>query len=58
MLACPAVWASLTIATVRWKLVQVARRILCHAGREVLRLVLDAEALACWRVIRQPCVAT
>ena len=56
-LACPAAWASQTIATVRWKLVQVAGRILRHAGQVVLRLVLDAEALACWRTIRQRCGA-
>lgn len=56
-LACPASWASQTIATVRWKLVQVAGRILRHAGHVVLRLVLDAEALACWRTIRQRCGA-
>lgn len=54
-LACPAAWAPQTIATVRWKLVQVAGRILRHAGQVVLRLVLDAEALACWRTIRQRC---
>ena len=55
--ACPAAWASQTIATVRWKLVQVAGRILRHAGQVVLRLVLDADALACWRTIRQRCGA-
>ena len=54
-LACPAAWASQTIATVRWRLVQVAGRILRHAGRVVLRLVLKAEALACWHTIRQRC---
>ncbi len=46
-LACPPAWASQTIATVRWKLVQVVGRILRHAGYVVLRLVLEAEALAC-----------
>jgi hypothetical protein len=56
-LACPAAWAPQTIATVRWKLVQVAGRILRHAGQVVLRLVLDAEALACWRTIRPRCWA-
>ncbi len=56
-LACPAAWSTQTIATVRWKLVQGAGRMLCHAGRVVLRLVLDAEALACWRAIRQRCWA-
>ena len=56
-LACSATWAPQTIATVRWKLVQVAGRILRHAGQVVLRLVLDADALACWRRIRQRCWA-
>jgi hypothetical protein len=56
-LACPAAWAAQTITTVRWRLVQVAGRILRHAGQEVLRLVLEAEALACWRSIRQRCWA-
>ncbi|MEO6308932.1 MAG: transposase [Nitrospiraceae bacterium] len=54
-LACPAVWEVQTIATVRGRLVQVARRILRHAGRVVLRLGLEAEALACWHTIRQRC---
>ena len=52
-LACPAAWAVQTIATGRWRLVQGAGRILRHAGRVVLRLVLEAEALACWHTIRQ-----
>lgn len=56
-LACPAAWATQTIATVRWKLVQGAGRMLRPAGRVVLRLVLDAEALACWHTIRQRCWA-
>ena len=41
-LACPAAWASQAIATVRWKLVQVARRILCHERQMILRLVLES----------------
>ena len=56
-LACPAAWGSHTIATVRWRLVQVAGRILRRAGRGVLRLVLETEALACWHTIRQRCGA-
>lgn len=56
-LACPAAGASQTMATVRWRLVQVAGRMLRHAGQVVLRLVWDAEALACWRTIRQRCWA-
>jgi hypothetical protein len=54
-LACPAAWAPQTIATIRWRLVQVAGRMLRHAGRVVLRLVLDAETLTVWHGIRQRC---
>jgi hypothetical protein len=54
-LACTAGWASQTIATVRWKLVQVAGRILRHARQVALQLVLEAEALTCLRAIRQRC---
>lgn len=56
-LACPAAWASQTIATVRWRLVQVAGRILRHAGRVVVRLVLDADMLVVWQAIRRRCWA-
>lgn len=56
-LACSAAWAAQTITTLRWKLVQVAGRILRHAGRVVLRLVLDAEMLAVWQGIRYQCWA-
>lgn len=56
-LACPVAWVSQTIATVRWKLVQVAGRIVQHAGQMVLKLRVEAEALAGFRVIRQRCAA-
>jgi hypothetical protein len=56
-LACPAAWAPQTIATIRWRLVQVAGRMLRHAGRVVLRLVLDAETLTVWHGMRQRCGA-
>lgn len=56
-LVCPAAWAPQTIATIRWRLVQVAGRMLRHAGRMVLRLVLDVEPLAVWNGIRQRCGA-
>ena len=56
-LTCPAAWASQTITTVRWKLVQVAGRILRHAGQVVLRVVLDADTRACWQRIRSQCWA-
>jgi hypothetical protein len=56
-LACPAEWAPQTIATVRWRLMQVAGRLLRHAGQVVLRLVLDADRLAIWKDIRRRCWA-
>ena len=56
-LACPAAWAAQILTIVRWKLVQVAGRMMRHAGPVVLRLVLDTDPLACWRSIRQRCGA-
>lgn len=56
-LACPAAWAQHTIATLRWKLVQVAGRIGRHAGQVVLRLAVGADTLALFRGIRQQCWA-
>ena len=56
-LACPGSWATHAIATVRWKLVQVAGRIIRHAGQVSLKLVVDAETLALFRGIRRQCVA-
>jgi hypothetical protein len=51
-LACPTAWARHTIATLRWTLVQVAGRIIRHAGRVGLTLVVEAETLALFRGIR------
>jgi len=56
-LACPEAWARHTIATVRWKLVQIAGRIVRHAGQVVLRLVADADLLALCHGIRARCWA-
>ncbi len=56
-LACPEAWARHTIATVRWKLVQMAGRIVRHAGQVILRLVADADLLALCRSIRARCWA-
>ena len=56
-LACPAAWAAHTIATVRWRLIQVAGRIVRHAGQIVLRLAVDAATLGRFRGIRQHCWA-
>ena len=38
-------------------MVQVEGRILRHARRVVVRLVLEAESLACWHTICQRCGA-
>jgi len=56
-LACPAAWAAHTIATVRWRLIQVAGRIIRHAGQVILTLVVEAETLARLHGIRRPCWA-
>ena len=56
-LACPEAWARHTIATVRWNLVQIAGRIVRHAGQVVLRLVADADLLALCHGIRARCWA-
>jgi hypothetical protein len=56
-LACPAAWARHTIATVRWKLIQVAGRIVRHAGQVILRLVVDPALLALCHGIRARCWA-
>jgi len=42
-LSCPESWEKHTIATFRWKMVQVAGRIVRHAGETVLKLMIDLE---------------
>lgn len=54
-LACPAAWATATMATVRWQLVQLAGRLVRHAGQLILKLVVDRETLAVLQGIRQHC---
>ena len=56
-LASPTAWAAHTIATVRWKLIQVAWRIVRHVERVLLKLVVDAETLALFQQIQRQCVA-
>lgn len=56
-LACPTAWAAHTIATVRWRLIQVAGRIVRHAGQVILKLVLDPETLNRFHQIRRQCLA-
>lgn len=54
-LSCPEAWRHHTIVTFRWKLVQVAGRIVRHAGQLILKLVVDAEQLMLLKGIRQRC---
>jgi hypothetical protein len=52
-LACPESWMKHTIATFRWKMVQVAGRIVKHAGEVVLKLMIDLEKLELFQGIRK-----
>jgi hypothetical protein len=52
-LACPESWVKQTIATFRWKMVQVAGRIVKHAGGVVLKLMIDLGKLDLFRGIRE-----
>ena len=42
-----------TICTLRWKMVQVAGRIVKHAGQVVLKLMTDLKKLELFRGIRK-----
>jgi hypothetical protein len=52
-LACPESWVKQTIATFRWKMVQVAGRIVRHAGETILKLMVDLEKLELFKGIRK-----
>jgi len=52
-LSCPESWMRHTIATFRWKMVQVAGRIVRHAGETVLKLMIDLERLDLFKGIRR-----
>jgi hypothetical protein len=54
-LACPEAWCRHTIATFRWKLVQIAGRIVHHAGRLILKLKVEADLLELIQHIRRRC---
>lgn len=54
-LACPASWVTYTISTVRWKLIQLAGRIVRHAGRVILKLATDADKIDLIHALRQRC---
>jgi len=42
-----------TIATFRWKMVQLAGRIVRHAGETILKLMVDLEKLELFKGIRK-----
>ena len=52
-LSCPESWVKQTIATFRWKMVQVAGRIVRHAGGIALKLMIDLGKLEIFREIRR-----
>jgi hypothetical protein len=52
-LCCPESWVRQTIATFRWKMVQVAGRIVRHAGETVLKLMIDLKKLELFKGIRK-----
>lgn len=52
-LSCPDSWIKHTIETFRWKIVQVAGRIVKHAGNIILKLAVDIKKLELFRGIRE-----
>ena len=54
-LACPSSWKHHTMTTVRWKLIQIAGRIVHHAGQIALKLAVEADLLAVVHGIRRRC---
>ena len=56
-LACLSSWGRHTMVTVRWKLIQIAGRIVHHAGQIVLKLMLETDLLLLIQSIRQRCYA-
>ena len=52
-LCCPESWVKHTIATFRWKMVQVAGRIVRHAGDIILKLAIDIQRLEMFKGIRK-----
>ena len=54
--ACPEAFGHHSRATFCWKLIQVAGRIVHHAGQLIWKLALDAEKLLLFRQIRKRCL--
>ena len=54
---CSEGWQKHTMGTFRWKFIQVAGRIVRHAGRMVLKLAMDAKLFFEFEGIRRRCFA-
>lgn len=54
-LSCIETWARHTMSTFRWKLVQIAGRIVHHAGRVILKLAVGDDKFGLFQRIRQGC---
>lgn len=52
-LSCLEGWIKHTIATYRWKMIQVAGRIVKHAGKVILKIAADMKKLELFQGIRQ-----
>lgn len=52
-LACPDSWIKHTIATFRWRMIQVAGRIVKHAGNIILKLSICSQKLRLFELIRK-----
>ncbi len=52
-LSCPEIWLKHTIATFRWKMMQIAGRIVKHSGSIILKLAADLEKLELFKGIRK-----
>lgn len=56
ILGLPTEWRSYTIGTVRWRLYQVACRVVHHARRVVLKMAATIEKVALIRGVRRRCL--
>ncbi len=52
-LSCPDSWLKHTITTFRWKMIQVAGRIVSHAGQVILKLAVGIKQLGIFEEIRR-----
>ena len=52
-LTCFSSWAHYTMATFRWKLIQIAGRVVRHAGKIILKLAVDDDKFKLFQDIRQ-----